>query len=235
LICDLRFILGSLILLLGCRLILLRRLLCSLRLIDKSLNSIQLKNKCSHLCLKIVQSRLYSQVSPCHESKVGAGLRHKLIDVTLQCVEVVADHTEATLTGLCGTIIKQDTKASLIYCSLILISLIRLFCLVLRNIVDRDDVILSGSVIAILDVLARIQILIHRFTKKNRASGGEILRQTLGDKPFGCLSVNANVITLKLNINYSCIISYRSGLICSFGLILCVLICILIFCFSYAG
>jgi hypothetical protein len=109
LICYLRFIFGSLVLLLGCRLILLRRLLCSLRLIDKSLYSIQLKNKRSHLHLKIVQSRLYSQVSPRHECKVGAGLRHELIDVTLKCVEVVADHTKATLSGLCGTIIKQDT------------------------------------------------------------------------------------------------------------------------------
>lgn len=105
LILRLSFIFGiSLILLLGgCRLILLS-LCCSLRLINKSLDSIQLKNKCGHLSLKVVQARLHCQVSTSDESKVGAGLLHELVDVTFQGVKVVTDYTKATLSSCWGAV-----------------------------------------------------------------------------------------------------------------------------------
>jgi hypothetical protein len=62
-------------------------------------------------------------------------------------------------------------------------------------------VILAGSVIAILDIHARIHFLVHRFPKKNRAVGREIFGQILRNKLFGCLPINANVITLNLYKN----------------------------------
>lgn len=95
LILCLSFIFGSSLILLlgGCRLILLSLSCGSLRLINKSLDSVQLENKCSHLSLKVVQARLHCQVSSSDESKVGAGLLHELVDVTFQGVKIVTDYT----------------------------------------------------------------------------------------------------------------------------------------------